>query len=351
MAASPEEQKKLVAVLSALIEAETIIARVDFCVFAILVYDWALTLNMEIQYVWKSKWNLGKILFLLTRYMVIADVFLGLFWLRLRNIPDKQSECPVPFTAQAWFGCIGIEIAELILVLRTWALWGRNKWIFAILFILQSIVFAYDGFSLQWFVNSVIWGGPELAEVPGCVLVGASGAQLFSGSFISIAVFEFIIFIFTLIPVLRKAERNGLIDIIFRDGVTFSLAMTLVSTINVVIMYTVPPQYSVILLLFQRVMHSVATSRILLHMRQGANGDTMISSASHPGASTQVMSGGIRSNAWQTNTGGNVSTMAVISMTDTMGRKVFNDEISMWFGEEEGVEEQIPMTRITKVVD
>ncbi|KAH8823066.1 hypothetical protein DL96DRAFT_261394 [Flagelloscypha sp. PMI_526] len=324
--------------------------RAEFCVFAIFVWDWAITLNMEIQYVWRSKWTLGKVLYLLTRYIAVAHIFLGLFWLRLRNIPDKQSECPIPFTARAWFGCAGVEIAEVILVLRTWALWGRKKWILASLLILQSIVFAYDGFSLHFFVRSVIWGGPELAEVPGCVVVGASQTQLFSGSFISIAAFEFIIFIFTLIPVLRKAGRNRLADIIFRDAVTFSLAMTLISTMNVVIMYTVPSQYSIILLLFQVVMHSIVTSRILLHMREGANIDAMISTALRPGTSIQFMSCGIQSNDWQTHSGTNASSVVVIPTTDSMGRKIFNDEISMWFGEEESIDKQIPPTTAAKSV-
>ncbi|KAH8823067.1 hypothetical protein DL96DRAFT_1616607 [Flagelloscypha sp. PMI_526] len=345
-----EEQQKSVAVLTALVEAETIIS-IAICVFAILVWDWAITLHMEIRYVWKSKWTLGKVLYLFTRYIAVVDIFLGLFWLRLRNIPDKQTECPVPFTARAWFGCVGIEIAELILVLRTWALWGRNRWILAILLVLQSIVFAYDGFSLYFFVKSVTWGGPELAEVPGCVLVGASRTQLFSGSLISIAAFEFIIFIFTLIFVLRKARRNRLTDIIFRDGVTFSLAMTLISVVNVVIMNVVPPEYSNILLLFQCVMHSIATSRILLHMREGANIDAIISSTSHPGVSIQFNTSGIQSNAWQEHSSPNASAMAVISMTDTIGRRVFNDDISMWFGEEEGIEDQIPTTHVGKLVD
>ncbi|KAH8823069.1 hypothetical protein DL96DRAFT_1743392 [Flagelloscypha sp. PMI_526] len=348
---SPEEQKRLVTVMTTLIEAETIIARFDFCVFAILVWDWEITLNMEIQYVWKSKWNLGKVLYFLTRYVVMADVFLGLFWLRLRKIPDKQSECPVPFMAQAAFTCVGIEIAEFILVLRTWALWGRNKWVLAILLILQFIVFAYDGFSIHFFVRSVTWGGLEFAEVPGCILVGASRTQLLSGSLISIAALEFIIFIFTLIPVLRKVGRSRLIDIIFRDAVIFSLAMTLVSTINVVIVYAIPSRYSVILVLFQRVMHSVATSRILLHMRQGTNLDTTTSSVSYPSTSIQFVNSVIHSNAGQTHTSANASTVSAIGMIDDMGRKVFNDDISMWFGEEECVEEQFPMVRVTTLGD
>lgn len=38
-----------------------------------LAYDWALTLDMEINLVWKKKWNLIKAIYLFQRYVVILD--------------------------------------------------------------------------------------------------------------------------------------------------------------------------------------------------------------------------------------------------------------------------------------
>jgi hypothetical protein len=38
------------------------------------VYDYLITFDDEITYVWSSKWNVGKILFLLVRYPVFLDI-------------------------------------------------------------------------------------------------------------------------------------------------------------------------------------------------------------------------------------------------------------------------------------
>ncbi|KZV86307.1 hypothetical protein EXIGLDRAFT_587720, partial [Exidia glandulosa HHB12029] len=58
------------------------------------VWDFVLTLREEVRWIWGSSWGLGKILFLLGRYMTWAEVILAV--------------------------C-------LILILRTWAIWKRSR--------------------------------------------------------------------------------------------------------------------------------------------------------------------------------------------------------------------------------
>ncbi|KAJ7809689.1 hypothetical protein B0H14DRAFT_1496224 [Mycena olivaceomarginata] len=46
---------------------------------AILVFDYALTFSLEVSLIWKSKWSLPKVLFILSRYSTIFDVPLVLY--------------------------------------------------------------------------------------------------------------------------------------------------------------------------------------------------------------------------------------------------------------------------------
>lgn len=47
---------------------------------AMFVYDYLLTLEMEIELVWRSKWNWIKYLYLFQRYLPFVDtVFLSVF--------------------------------------------------------------------------------------------------------------------------------------------------------------------------------------------------------------------------------------------------------------------------------
>jgi hypothetical protein len=40
--------------------------------FALLYYDFLLTIHLEIRLVWRSAWNYTKLLFLLSRYIVVV---------------------------------------------------------------------------------------------------------------------------------------------------------------------------------------------------------------------------------------------------------------------------------------
>ncbi|KAG8764153.1 hypothetical protein FRC15_007722 [Serendipita sp. 397] len=45
-----------------------------FSAFALLVWDHALTFHREVEYVWKGRWTVIKILFLFTRYATLVVV-------------------------------------------------------------------------------------------------------------------------------------------------------------------------------------------------------------------------------------------------------------------------------------
>lgn len=44
------------------------------------VFDWLLTFDLEVAFVWGSKWNFGKIMFFLNRYNTFAEI--GLAYVR-----------------------------------------------------------------------------------------------------------------------------------------------------------------------------------------------------------------------------------------------------------------------------
>jgi hypothetical protein len=43
------------------------------------VFDWLLTFDTEVKHVWNVPWNLGRILYLVTRYLVFVDASLLLY--------------------------------------------------------------------------------------------------------------------------------------------------------------------------------------------------------------------------------------------------------------------------------
>lgn len=51
---------------------------------AVAIYDWALTFGQEVELVWKQRWSLMTILYLIVRYIEIPYIVINL----LQNIPS-----------------------------------------------------------------------------------------------------------------------------------------------------------------------------------------------------------------------------------------------------------------------
>ncbi|KAF8509583.1 hypothetical protein JB92DRAFT_2729836 [Gautieria morchelliformis] len=90
------------------------------------MYDHMLTLELEVKLVWPASWSIAKVLFFATRYLVFADVSLNLcFHLAPASISPKL--CTFFFLLSGSLIMLGILIAELTLVFRTWVIWGRDR--------------------------------------------------------------------------------------------------------------------------------------------------------------------------------------------------------------------------------
>ncbi|EKM83114.1 hypothetical protein AGABI1DRAFT_89716 [Agaricus bisporus var. burnettii JB137-S8] len=82
-------------------------------------YECLITMDMEVDLVWKSKWNLTKILYLLNRYAIIADAIV----LELHYFGTNVTICkPILFAAGVLYIC-GIFVSESILIARVAVVW------------------------------------------------------------------------------------------------------------------------------------------------------------------------------------------------------------------------------------
>ncbi|KAH9475769.1 hypothetical protein JR316_0011328 [Psilocybe cubensis] len=73
----------------------------DVIAAALYIWDYLITFDMEVDLVWRSKWNTMKVLFLVQRYLPFADtVFLVLFQKVGRNL--SISDCQQVYQA---LGC------------------------------------------------------------------------------------------------------------------------------------------------------------------------------------------------------------------------------------------------------
>ncbi|PPR02001.1 hypothetical protein CVT24_011124 [Panaeolus cyanescens] len=157
----------------------------DLVAVAMYVFEYGLTLEMEVNLVWSTNWNWMKVIFLLQRYLPFADTAFLIMYLKFgpgMNIVRYMMTS-------------GTAFSELILFLMM---------------------------------------------IPGWKAYRAGG-------------------------------DSALYQSVYRDGLIYYVFLFALSTINIVVIKMLPYGYENLLTGVERCMHSILTSRVLLHIRQLGN--------------------------------------------------------------------------------
>ncbi|KAF9465278.1 hypothetical protein BDZ94DRAFT_1307162 [Collybia nuda] len=229
----------------------------------LLITDWFFTLELEATYAWNPPWNMGTVLFFLTRYLVIADTSISLH----RQLTPSLSidACNFLYMAEGWLISFGIIIAELILTIRVWVIWERTRNI-KIFLIVVSIVTASAGmmgyifYGTKFFMpNTAI--GSVCFDKAGAVLQWAYGALLAHQTIISTMT------VMKGIQHYRLGSHNtSLIYTFYEDGVSYYAVMIALSAVNIFMLH----KENILLIPIQRVLQSLLTARMLLNLRKEA---------------------------------------------------------------------------------
>ncbi|KDR82787.1 hypothetical protein GALMADRAFT_848896 [Galerina marginata CBS 339.88] len=280
------------ALLQGLLEAGLIgpfVTYFDVAASALFVYDYLLTFQLEVELIWKSRWNFIKVLFIIQRYMPFIDTCFLTVWRQLGYLTLTQCE-KVPFIT-GFFFMAGFALSEALLSLRVWALWDRNKWLSVVLPILFMVIWAPSFYTMYLYVNSLRYTISPLPSAKGCIVVAAKEYVIWS--WVGLLGWNSVTLFLTLLHGWRT-YRSGIVSrlasVIYRDGAYYyiylfcacpnvermfigaeSLGCSIVfSILNILFTLTLPPAKRVVVLSPERCMHSMFASRVLLHMRAQA---------------------------------------------------------------------------------
>ncbi|CAA7269731.1 unnamed protein product [Cyclocybe aegerita] len=263
----------------------------------IFLWDYLLTLGLEVEHIWAGRWTVVKAIFLIQRYIPFFDIM--------------------------WFGM------HVVLCFRVWAVWNRNKimtvllpilfascWVPPIVFLvmfMKSVVcesepFAYRshalvfsrrlppiGFSLTFENNKLISHPFTVTEIAppflGCVVVSAD--QIIALSWIFLVIWDArkwlwldtfspplkltdslssVILMLMLVPALKALQYSGhtaLFRTVYGEGIIYYFYLFVISLVNLLLnrntSIDVPYRFLAVAML--RSLHAVLTSRALLHIR------------------------------------------------------------------------------------
>ncbi|KAJ8461777.1 hypothetical protein ONZ45_g18178 [Pleurotus djamor] len=270
----------------------------------LLLYDHIITLSDEIQYVWSTPWGLGKLLFFLTRYIPYLDIISGVW--RYMGPPTMSHDlCIVLNQVSGWICVAGLLIAEVIMVLRVWAIYNQSRKMGVFLVIAALTCIIIGGIMYGVFVKSTAIdtssGFRELTSLRGCHFSAESNTSYIS--FLLLMTFEMLMLLLTILkgindlgPKLNLSNSTS--------SFLFKFYQDAISLANVIVLVVADRHLAIILVSPQCALHSIFSARILLRLREDAHRRAQVPTLTAPvGESifvtrTDIFTGVSRRTSW-----------------------------------------------------
>ncbi|TFK63341.1 hypothetical protein BDN72DRAFT_329309 [Pluteus cervinus] len=266
----------------AVVDAIRIIQYFTLASSTVYLYDLLLTLGSEIDLLWPSKWTLMKVLYLLQRYLPLIDmVIVTIIW-QFWEVSDLQA-CKILFHGFDWSYLVGMTLSEIVLTLRTLAVWGNTTRIRIILFIfsLGCMVPLYWAKAVESFRYHSI-------AIPGMYCFVTSGPEKRYIFWVLLTAYDTSLLILIATPAFRayKASRiiqqSQLSQVVYKDGVLYYLYLVALSAINIILNLKFPDSDATLAAIsVQRVLFSILTSRVVLHIREEAYQTEVVMTSPH----------------------------------------------------------------------
>jgi len=245
-----------------------LVSRVDVGMLTALTYDTLLNVDQEYRLVWKSPWSPVKCLYLWARYSTFIDTA---FAVHLRTwLPIDRTTCHLMTSFMRIFAVMGAIITELILTIRTYALYEKSL---ALLAFLSVMWLAIGGVNIWALIN---WTG-SLSQVPlspptSCNL--DSPTKIGVVCYASLLVGETVVVLLTVWKGLHTFwlsrsiyRQSQLVTTFYRDGILFYLAIFVILLVDCTLETATFEGLQFIADSPLRVMQSVLACHLVLHAR------------------------------------------------------------------------------------
>ncbi|KAF9558716.1 hypothetical protein CPC08DRAFT_751309 [Agrocybe pediades] len=232
---------------------------------AIFIYDYFVTLGMEINLVWASQWNFVKFLFLFQRYMPFFDTFVLWVYQEFGGY-HSPTVCKHITISTLVMTIVGTIASEILLTIRIWALWSPSRRLTILLPIAFLLVWVPAVISAYYFtIDLEFWDGVSLVliAIPG-IKAYKSGAMSGLGS------------------VVYHEGKSLIRDSVLKDeltdafvpltGAAFYFFLFVLSLTNIVIYAKSHGATRAIITNSTRYLHTIVASRVILHMREKVYG-------------------------------------------------------------------------------
>ncbi|KAF9530069.1 hypothetical protein CPB83DRAFT_199001 [Crepidotus variabilis] len=243
----------------------------------ILCYDYFLTLPQEVNLIWSRRFTLGTLLFFVCRYLPFVDIPISLHVYTSTKL--TAAGCHSLVIVCNSIQVVGIGTAEVILLLRTIAIWERNPYvIFGIVLLFLTSFGASCVFTTLYLLTIQF----SKSHARACNAYNVHWIVLLD--YVVILVIETVVILLTLVKAIQhlRASTSSWLYHLYQRGLVYFIFIFITSLSNIIIPVFAEDTNKLALTDFQRVLHSVLCSRvILLILQQKSEYDSRELRASH----------------------------------------------------------------------
>ncbi|KAG8951650.1 hypothetical protein FRC04_005938 [Tulasnella sp. 424] len=211
----------------------------------LLIYDWLLCLDREIQYIWKARWSFAKFWFICHRYAMMALV-VGMVYASVKSSSEPSSlEWCKTWDRLSYIATIVIVAAiQGTFVLRVCALYRRSPYLIASLgatYLACSAVTLVFWFKLQ---NTVHYSQNSFAPYYVCVRTCDDCMRWGIYLYIPLLAIDAVILALTVQRAFVSGpQRNAapILGTFLRDGITYFLIAFATALVNILFFVFGPP--------------------------------------------------------------------------------------------------------------
>ncbi|KAK2461409.1 hypothetical protein APHAL10511_005872 [Amanita phalloides] len=246
------------------------VTQVYFCaMYAVVVWDWIISLPREYRFIWKTHWTPVKVAYLFCRYWVITVVPYLLYCFVIDHpVSTCRKIYKIPVGLAMW-NQVG---SESVLLIRTYAFFNRNTYVLWFLVSALSGVVAYQLYVDTTQMLLLPFFKPP-SDMGPCFPMSKPHSAHLLGFFIAPLLFDTLVTFMTVFKAFHIRRRNGgpnsrLIQTFLREGVFYYILISIANLINGVF-YLQPRQViSAINIPLSVMMGPVLACRLILDLRE-----------------------------------------------------------------------------------
>ncbi|TFK62609.1 hypothetical protein BDN72DRAFT_383656 [Pluteus cervinus] len=257
----------------------------QYCTVAsstLYLYDLLLTLDLEVNLLWPSKWTLFKVVYLLQRYLPLVDTMILVMMWEFGHFNSET--CESLYRASGWPFVVGMILSEAILIRRTLAVWGDNRKLQIAIY----LAFLCWMISIYWMLgiyDNTLTYHSSTSSMPGIHCFTTGKAHFNSLCWVLFTVFDIGLLILISIPAYRAYRSRDdsavlgsmLAQVVYRDGILYYLCLVALSASNIILTLKLPRDYADMLYSLEMIMYPILTSHVVLHIREQAYQSQVIS--------------------------------------------------------------------------